>query len=336
MPVTVTSMGTITPFDPASTYRKMKDKWKVAHDDDMYANYIRNAISVMFAYDEKIYRPDLFDLILRDCGMAALIKTNTSPYTPVFFYPVGGERYSDGWFRDAKCYDLTGKDYTFKDWLNNKDIIVVFNTPNRTPDTFIEKFANMLTDVDVSIINNVHYSRQHPIPIVRDKRTKNMVDESIRSIDTGSTKTILVDTNLQDLLNDGKMIDVLNLTEVEKSQYIQYLSHLHDSLISRLFFMIGLGTTDNGKQAQITTEELNKNDDASITQALAWYEARKKGFDDAREKGHDLSFDFHPVWKMRIDRIVNPPEQKEEVDENLTEERGEENAETDSAGDSDN
>lgn len=312
MPVTVTSGGTITPFDPSSMYRKMKDKWKVAHDDDMYANYIRSAISVMFDYDKQIYRPDLFDLILRDCGMVALIETDTSPYTPVFFYPVGGERYADGWYRNAKCYDFIGKEYDFNDWLDNPDILVFFNTPNRTPDSFVEKFANMLTDVDISIMNNVHYSRQHPVPIARDKKTKNMIDASIRSINSGSVETVLVDSNLQSLLNDDKIVDVLNLTEVEKSQYIQYLSHLHDSLISRLFFMIGLGTTDNGKQAQITTEELNKNDDASITQALAWYKARKDGFDSAKEKGANLSFDFSPVWKRRIERIINPPTQEEE------------------------
>lgn len=318
--VTVTTGGTIRPFDPHSAYRTLKAKWKVAHDDSMYADYIRNAVSVMFSYDEKIYRPDLFDLILRDCGMVALIETTTSPYTPVFFYPVGGERYADGWFRNAKCFDFCGKEYNFTNWLDNENILVFFNTPNRTPDTFVEKFATMLSDVDISIMNNVHYSRQHPIPIVRDRKTKNMVDTAIRSVSTGSVETILVDANLQDFLNDSKNIDVLNVTEVEKSQYIQYLSHLHDSLISRLFFMIGLGTTDNGKQAQITTEELNKNDDASITQALAWYQARKEGFDAAKEKGHELSFDFHPVWKMRIERIVNPPEQEQTVDSESNEE----------------
>lgn len=333
MPVTVTSGGTITPFDPSVVYRKMKDKWKVAHDDNMYSNYIRSAISVMFDYDEKIYRPDLFDLILRDCGMAALIETDTSPYTPVFFYPVGGERYADGWFKDAKCFDFRGIEYNFKDWLDNPDIVVVFNTPNRTPDTFVEKFANMLTDVDVSIMNNVHYSRQHPIPVVHDKKTKSMVDASIESLNTGSVKTVLVDSNLQNLLNDDKLIDVLNLTEVEKSQYIQYLSHLHDSLISRLFFMIGLGTTDNGKQAQITTEELNKNDDASITQALAWHKAREQGFECAKEKGHDLSFDFSPVWKRRIERIISPPEEDKPVDDKSN--GGEQNATDDSEGNSD-
>lgn len=335
MPVTVTTSGTIKPASPFASYRDMKSKYKVRTSDNMYEDYIRNAVSVMFEYDEKIFRPDLFDMILRDCGAVALIKTETSPYTPVFFYPVGGGRYADGWFKDAVCYDLAGNVYNFSDWMNNDEILVFFNTPNRTEDSFVEKFAYMLTEVDVSLDNNVHYSRQHPIPVVHDRKTKNQVDESIKSVETGSTKTVLVDSSLKEMIGDGKAVDILNLTEVEKSQYIQYLSHLHDSLISRLFFFIGLGTTDNGKQAQITTEELNKNDDASITQALAWYRGREEGFKAAKEKGHDLTFNFHPVWKMRIERIINPPDEEKQVDANLTEKEESKDDNDQGSGDSD-
>lgn len=306
----VVSSGTIKPFDPYIAYREAKNKYKIIHDDCFYASYIENAVSVMFDYDDKIFRPELFDRMMRDAGMAALIKTPTSDYTPVWFTPIdlGSPKLADGFFADCVCFDFWGKDYYFKKWQENPDILVFFNNPLRTPDMFVEKYATMLSDVDMSIINNVHYSRQHPIPVARDKQTKARIDECIKSVMNGEFKTVLMENNLKDILGENDSIDMVNLTEVEKSQYLQYLSHLHDSLISRLYFLIGLGTTDNGKQAQITTEELNKNDDASITQALAWYKSRKDGFDVAKEKGHELSFDFHPVWKQRIERIINPPD----------------------------
>ena len=96
--------------------------------------------------------------------------------------------------------------------------------------------------------------------------------------------------------------------------------------------MLGLGTTDNGKQAQISVDELNKNDDASITQALAWYNERKKAVDAAREKGHELSFDFSPLWKARIESIINPPEVESTTDD---EEPAEEEKEVEEDGNSD-
>lgn len=309
----VVSSGTIKPFNYAEVYRNCKNKYKIIHDDEFYASYIENAVSVMFEFDEKIYRAELFDRMLRDAGMAALIKTPTADYTPVWFTPIdlGSPKLADGFFADCVCFDFWGKEYKFKKWEENPDILVFFNNPLRTPDMFVSKYATMLSDIDMSILNNVHYSRQHPIPVARDRQTKARIDECIKSVTNGETKTVLMENSINDILGENDSIDMLNLTEVEKSQYLQYLSHLHDSMISRLYFLIGLGTTDNGKQAQITTEELNKNDDASITQALAWYKARKDGFDVAREKGHDLSFDFHPVWKQRIERIINPPESVE-------------------------
>lgn len=306
-------------------YRELKNKCKIARDDNMYENYITSVVSVMFEWDEKIYFPELLDKIVRDVGMGALIKTDTSDYTPVWFYPVdlGNGRYADGWFKDCVCFDFRGKEYKFVDWKDNADVLVFFNTPLRNPDLFVEKYAEALSDIDFSIKNNVHYSRQHPIPVARDKKTKNRIDQCIKDVANGDFNTILMETNVGDLIGEED-IKLVNITDVQKSQYLQYLSHLHDSYISRLFFLLGLGTTDNGKQAQISVDELNKNDDASVTMALAWYRARKFAIDEAKRKGHDLSFDFSEIWKKRIKSILseniiannNSEETKEESEVN--------------------
>lgn len=293
-----------------NTYRELRNKYKITRDDNMYQTYIYSVVSQMFKWDEKIYRPEFLDRIIRDTGCAALIKTDTSDYTPVFFNAIdlGGGRYADGWFKDAVCFDLRGKEYKYKDWDNNPDILVFFNTFLRFPDAFVDKFATSLSDIDMSIINNVHYSRQHPIPVARDKKTKNRIDECLKSVSDGNFETVLMENSLDELLDGNDEIQLINITDVTKSQYLQYLSHLHDTYVSRLFFMLGLGTTDNGKQAQITVDELNKNDDASITMALAWYDERKKAIDKAKEKGHDLEFDFSDLWKQRMKKIMETPE----------------------------
>lgn len=287
-------------------YRDLKNKYKIARDDNMYENYITSVVSVMFEWDKKIYWPELLDKIVRDVGMGALIKTDTSDYTPVWFYPVdlGNGRYADGWFKDCVCFDFRGKEYKFNDWKDNTEILVFFNTPLRNPDLFVEKYAEALSDIDFSIKNNVHYSRQHPIPVARDKKTKNRIDQCIKDVANGDFNTILMEANVGDFIGEED-IKLVNITDVQKSQYLQYLSHLHDSYMSRLFFLLGLGTTDNGKQAQISVDELNKNDDASITMALAWYRARKFAIDEANRKGHSLSFDFSKTWKKRIESIMN-------------------------------
>ena len=208
-----------------------------------------------------------------------------------------------------------------------------FNTPLRNPDIFVEKYAKELTDIDYSIMNNVFFSRMHPFPTARDKQTKNRIDACLKSINDGEFTTVLMETNLQDIVNTNDAINVLNITDVEKSQYIQYLSHLHDKYIGRLFFMIGLGATEAEKKAQISIPELEKNDDASIGMVLAWYRARMDAIEVAREKGHDLSFDFSDVWKRRYEAIVSPPERESITEEEQEEESGEESEEDGSSGD---
>lgn len=308
-------------------YRDMKNKYKIEHDDNMYSNYIVDVLSQMFVWDEKIYRAELFDRMLRDCGMAALIKTDTSDYTPVFFNPIdnGNGRYADGWFKDCVCFDFRGYKYDFNDWENNPEILVFFNTPLRNPDMFVEKYAEALSNIDYSIMNNVYFSRMHPFPVARDKKTKNRIDQCLKDVNKGEFTTVLMENSLSDII-EGDSIDVINVTDVEKSQYIQYLSHLHDKYIGRLFFLMGLGASEAEKRAQISIPELEKNDDASIGMVLAWYQAREDAIDVARDKGHDLFFDFSDVWKRRYEAIVNPPEEQESTptEEENNEKEGEE------------
>lgn len=318
------------------SYRDLKNKYKIRRDDNMYAGYIEDITSQMFFWDERIYRSELFDRMIRDMGMAALIKTDTSDYTPVVFCPIdnGNGRYADGWFKDCVCYDFRGFQYKFNDWENNPDILVFFNTPLRNPDLFVEKYAEALSNIDMSIMNNVHFSRMHPIPVARDKKTKNRIDAAMQSITDGKWETVLMEDSLKDVI-EGDAIDLINITDVEKSQYIQYLSHLHDKYTGRLFFILGLGATEAEKRAQISIPELEKNDDASIGMVMAWYKARKDAIDVAKAKGHDLSFDFSDVWKRRYEAVVNPPEMESTPEEEDEENNEEVQEDADSGNDSD-
>ena len=318
-------------------YRKMANKYKIEHDDNMYSNYILDVSSQMFVWDKRIYRAELFDRMIRDCGMAALIKTDTSDYTPVFFFPIdnGNGRYADGWFKDCTCFDFRGYKYEFNDWENNPEILVFFNTPLRNPDLFVQKYSEALSNIDYSIMNNVYFSRMHPFPVARDKKTKNRIDQCLKDVNNGEFTTVLMENSLSDII-EGDSIDIINVTDVEKSQYIQYLSHLHDKYIGRLFFLMGLGASEAEKRAQISIPELEKNDDASIGMVLAWYKAREDAIDAARDKGHDLFFDLSDVWKRRYDAIVNPPEVKSTPEDNTNDEKeGEEDGGSDGEESSD-
>lgn len=302
-------------------YQKMKSKYRLQYDDTMYANMGWNVLLSMFDYDDRIFRPELFDRILHDTGVCSLIETDTSPFTPVFTFINGGERYADGFFKNVSCFDMRGQQYDFTDWRNNPKIQVFFNNLTYAPDTFVEKYSYMLAELDTSIICNVIFSRLKPIPIAKNGTDKAKIDQILSDLLDGKVKTIIQELDLTDIVDNNRpSIEVLNLTDVESSKYIQFLQHLHDNLISRLFFMMGLSINDTGKQAQISIEELNKNKDAAIAILNGWYTMRKRGFDEMREKGMgDLSFDFSDVWKSEIEVNVYNPEDEAKIDEQETE-----------------
>lgn len=321
----IVSGGTIQ-HDPMmnfnNMYRALKSKYKQQFDDNMYSEMAWNSILSMFQYDDKLYRPELFERILRDTGIVALIKTNTADYTPVFCNLVGGDRYADGFFKNAICYDFVGKEYRFNNWLENEKILVFFNNFTYAPDVFIDKYAYLLSEIDTSIISNVIFSRLKPIPVAKDGATKNKIDAVLNDLLVGKMKTIIQEFDVSDLIDGNKSgIDVVNLTDVESSKYIQYLQHLHDSVISRLYFTMGLSISDNGKQAQISIDELNKSKSASLSIINSWHEMRKRGFDTATKKtGQEWFFDYSDLWKSEIEQNEIEPE---DVEVNDSEDNGE-------------
>lgn len=337
--------GTIN-YDPSmgwlNPYRKLKEKFRQNVDDNIYRTMSTNAFLSMFEYDEKVFRPELFDTILHDMGCAALIATNTADWTPVFCNLVGGDRYADGFFKNAICYDLTGKEYSFKNWRENEKILVFFNNLTYTPDNFIDKYAYMLTEIDKSIIANVVYSRLKPIPIAKDQQAKNKIDAIIGDLEGGKLKTVLQDFDVTDIIDNNRpAIEVMNLTDVESSKFIQYLQHLHDSMISRLFFCMGLSISDSGKQAQLSIEELNKSKSAALSLLNGWHVMRKRGFEDAEKKtGETWHFDFSDIWRTEIETNEVEPDDVEEntnqedsqdSEESIVDNSGGENSEPDNA-----
>lgn len=309
MATTVTSLGTIETgiMSMYNTYRNLKPKYRATVDDNIYYMLGLNVMLSMFVHDDRIFRPELLELFLHDTGSAALIKTDTSDYTPVLINFVGGDRYADGYFKNCVCFDLTGREYQFTDWRDNPDIFVFFNNLTHTPDYFLDKYAYYLSECDKSINNNVIFARAKPIPIAPDAASKNKIDTAMTDLQDGRINTIVMDRGIREILDDGKPpFDILNISEVDKSSYIQYLAHLHDTLMSRLYYMLGISRIDTGKQAQISTAELTKNDAGAIANIQSWKIAREKAYQEITKKnGETWSLKLNDVWQYVTDTTLD-------------------------------
>ena len=69
---------------------------------------------------------------------------------------------------------------------------------------------------------------------------------------------------------------------------------------------------DNGKQAQITVDEMARHDDVSLLMPYIWYTARKKPLEKS-----GLNFDYSDIIKERFKKNELKSDEKEgEPDDN--------------------
>lgn len=211
---------------------------------------------------------DLAKIIAIREGVVGLLKKNDEYYI-CSVTPVGLPR------KDGRPYKViarylamgkTGYEVKVEEYENDKDIVLWYNTDFATPDYNPLRYAHILAEVDVSILANVKRSRLNPLIRVKNSIEKNQIDEALTKsdIDYGTPTTYISDNTLSDLISKETPEDyILNFTNVNDSDKIQFLSNLNLDLRNRFYSKYGLTmNSSNGKMAQQTTAEI-KGADAS-------------------------------------------------------------------------
>lgn len=150
----------------------------------------------------------------------------------------------------------------------NKTIAFGLNNTMRLPSYDILITGNLLGEIDTSIKCCIANTRLHPIPITTDNNSKIAIDKALADIDKGKTTTVLSENVLQELENQVKTIDVINLTEVKNSDKIQYLTHAKDDIYRHFYTKFGQAIQGTGKMAQQTEMEING--DTSVSMILPY------------------------------------------------------------------
>ena len=92
-------------------------------------------------------------------------------------------------------------------------------------------------------------------------------------------------------------VDVINLTDVNNIDKIQYLSKFHDDLLRRFCTLYGHAMQTSGKMAQQTTEELQGYNSFSMIIPNNRLEERKKGIDDFnRIFNENVEITYSEAW----------------------------------------
>lgn len=293
-----------------------------------YCELLTNTLNTMMTYklpSEKLKNIDqgFHELFLIYNGIAAMWEHPTDGWTtsPANFSGGGLDSYGMG--RDMIVTALDGTTKTFKDWKDNPDIIVFFNNSCKAPDMNVGRFAEMFTDVEISLKLNVLYSRLFPIPVAKDQPTKKAINEVIKNMLNGIVKdgqTVVTEDVISQLIEGSSGVDTINFTDIDKSRYIQYLAKYRDDLMRWFYSMYGMNSQGSSKLAQQTVDEVNQDNNASMIIPHDMLRCRQKALEIAKEKQPELfegaEVSFSECW---MSRLANMDDEFKKTDEELEE-----------------
>ena len=212
------------------------------------------------------------------------------------------------------------------------DVAIIFNNSNYSPDMNIGRFSDMLAELEVSMKLNVLFARMYPMPVVSSGKIQKAVETAIDNMRTGKIATVLDDDTLSKYVSDTAAnntgIQTVNLTEVEKSQYIQYLAKFRDDLMRWFYSLYGMNSQGSSKMAQQTVDEVNQDNNASMILPHDMLRMRMKSLENQVNKkfGWNMEVSFSECWQSRL---ANMDDEFKTTDEQL--EEGVNNEETETA-----
>lgn len=206
---------------------------------------------------------------------------------------------------------ITLEDATVLERKIGIDATVMYNNTLRLPDFNVVKYADMFTEVDTSLKCLLHNTRLHPIPIARDRQTKAQIESALKDIDSGKPTSILSENILEDLITNTKSetIPVANITDVNASDKIQYVSNYYNDLRKRFFTMYGHAMINTSKLAQQSQSEVKDMDYISMVLPHNMLHSRLQGY-DCLNKLFNTSYtcDFSDTWKHEWEEICTETE----------------------------
>ena len=316
-------------------FSKLKEKRQKAYRIKSYDEILINTLISMFTWrglDEALQKKVcmLENILIRN-GAAAVFKlteemANTGNDSNVGEYIVTdadlcGEPDVYGIGRDCICTTGSGVTVTFNDWQNNPDIVVIFNNSCYAPDLNIGRYSDALAELEVSLKLNVLFARMYPIPVCADSKAKQAIEEALKSAMDGKIATILSPDALAKYVagDTSTGVDLVNITDVEKSQYIQYLAKYRDDLMRWFYSLYGMNSQGSSKMAQQTVDEVNQDNNASMIIPHDMLRMRQQGAEELKNKfgWSYAAVSFSECWQSRL---ANMDDEFKTTDEELTEE----------------
>ena len=219
----------------------------------------------------------------------------------------------NGLGKDLICITGNGISKTFTDFESRNDVVYIRNNKFATPDLNIEPTASILSELYTSLRHNIINARYTPIVVAHDKIARAGIEQALKSNNGEEIQVVLSDN-----IFDTEKEYVLNVTDVNAQDKIQYINHAHDDVLRQFYSIYGLDTCGTSKMAQQSADEINAGCNARMVLPLDRLKERQESAKKIFEIfGISCTVDFSEPWKREFYRTAPQIEEREVVENGI-------------------
>lgn len=298
-------------------FNELKEKYKKQYTDRTYEDLLLTDIASMFDWE---FSEDIdtrfiesYLLIFGECAIWRL-----DGKLIVSVCNRAGSPNVNGLGKDLICITGNGISKTFADFENSRDVVYIRNNKFATPDLNIEPTASILSELYTSLRHNIINARYTPIVVAHDKIARAGIEQALKS-NSGEEIQVVLSDNIFDTEKEY----VLNVTDVNAQDKIQYINHAHDDVLRQFYSIYGLDTCGTSKMAQQSADEINAGCNARMVLPLDRLKERQESAQKISDFfGIECSVEFSEAWRREFDRVASHAETTQQIE---TESEGEDN-----------
>ena len=298
-------------------FNELKEKYKKQYTDRTYEDLLLTDIASMFDWE---FSEDIdtrfiesYLLIFGECAIWRL-----DGKLIVSVCNRAGSPNVNGLGKDLICITGNGISKTFTDFENSRDVVYIRNNKFATPDLNIEPAASILSELYTSLRHNIINARYTPIVVAHDKIARAGIEQALKS-NSGEEIQVVLSDNIFDTEKEY----VLNVTDVNAQDKIQYINHAHDDVLRQFYSIYGLDTCGTSKMAQQSADEINAGCNARMVLPLDRLKERQESAQKISDFfGIECSVEFSEAWRREFDRVASHAETTQQIE---TESEGEDN-----------
>ena len=280
-------------------YRKEKIKHFKRHAS--WEEFCFENVSCRFSLeDSELKHPEFLEPIVIGEGLSAIWKDEeTGEYICTKATRTGSKLSPNGLLNDLKCITENGHSVTFHDFEdeNSEDynkVAIIRNNRYESPDEFFMQYADVLAEIDKSIMHIIKNTRSMPLAVCSDENAQKVVENAFKNSDDGEIRAVTIKNPFE----ESKPVDILPLNAVENSSLIQYLYKAKDDTLRQFYQHYGICGSGEAKMAQLTEAEVEKGNNSFLIETLENLKIRQKDVEIMNKKfGWNARYVLGECWR---------------------------------------